>query len=376
MNEYFCCAHCGVEFLGTFKQIKNHKHDVKYGLTPRHYCSNICRYAARIGGRPRTSVGYKGTCGNCGKEFTSRYKKDNCSQKCYVATPAFKERMRSMAKNALLASLASRGKDETHLNHIEIECLSCKTKFFEKKSKKSKFCSKICYRTYMNERFDRWVASPQSISLPQNYDEFLLQAELPCLVEGCDWHGKNLSGHMNFAHGVTAEEFKRAAGFNQGTGLVTADVSQKMSERPHMGLVGNWLKPKKKGEVAFPKTKNYFSLEGKEHAAKSRALACETADKKKKTCRNCNKEFLQSTPFGRTLYCSHECRQTFLRTKFNAPVYSLVCSHCKKEFLGGRMKQLRFQRGQKVTCSLICRNHMNIERCLEKEGKSAPYFTR
>lgn len=53
----------------------------------------------------------------------------------------------------------------------------------ERPSKKSKVCGSRCYRLFMAGRFDRWIVNPQTISLPQNYDEFLVKKELPCLIE-------------------------------------------------------------------------------------------------------------------------------------------------------------------------------------------------
>ena len=56
-----------------------------------------------------------------------------------------------------------------------------------------KFCSKDCRRLHYAERFDRWVANPETLALPQCYDEFLMQEELPCLIDGCEWKGKHLA---------------------------------------------------------------------------------------------------------------------------------------------------------------------------------------
>ena len=74
------------------------------------------------------------------------------------------------------------------------------------------------------------------IALPQAFDEFLTSDVLPCLVEGCDWKGHHLSMHMNQTHGVTAENFKKLAGFNLGSGIVSAPLHQHYCERDHVGI--------------------------------------------------------------------------------------------------------------------------------------------
>jgi hypothetical protein len=92
-----------------------------------------------------------------------------------------------------------------------------------------RFHNKLCRRKYQSERFDRWIASPETMPLPQNYDEFLTDNILSCLVEGCRWIGHNLSTHMNFTHGLDALNFKVQAGFNLRTGVISAPMSEKMS---------------------------------------------------------------------------------------------------------------------------------------------------
>ena len=84
----------------------------------------------------------------------------------------------------------------------------------------------------MAKRFDRWIANPQTLALPQAYDEFLTGEELPCLVEGCNWRGQWLSLHMNYTHGVPADEFKRAAGFNLKSGIISGPMREALAQRP------------------------------------------------------------------------------------------------------------------------------------------------
>ena len=59
----------------------------------------------------------------------------------------------------------------------------------------------------MNKRYDRQIASPDKLQLPQGYDGCLDREQLNCLVDGCGWVGKHLSTHMNIAHGIKADEF-------------------------------------------------------------------------------------------------------------------------------------------------------------------------
>jgi hypothetical protein len=66
--------------------------------------------------------------------------------------------------------------------------------------------------------------------MPCSYDEFLSQTELPCLVKGCDWVGRNLSQHCNAIHAIKADDLKALAGFNRNTGVVGAITQEKMSK--------------------------------------------------------------------------------------------------------------------------------------------------
>jgi hypothetical protein len=221
------------------------------------------------------------------------------------------------------------------------------------KAKQRKFCSMICYRKYMAERFDRWIANPQRVNLPQAYDEFLTQEELPCLVEGCDWTGHNLSCHMNFAHGVTADQFKEAAGFNVSTGVISPELHLAMSQRKQNagGRADNF---QYNGPYVPPKRK--LRREGKEHHAKSSALARQGPPRGTESCRACGKDIPQP-PMGRRLYCSLKCRSAYKARK-RGPV---ICGWCGEEFAGTRGQQLRESRGQRIACSTKCRQLMNSD---------------
>ena len=135
------------------------------------------------------------------------------------------------------------------------------------RAKSRKFCNQRCYRAYMRDRFDRWVASRETIGTLNNYDEFLSSEELFCLVDGCGWQGRNLSTHMNFAHGVQADEFKRAAGFNLTTGVISAPLAELMADRPqsNTGFPGRKMPP----DVGGGRVTKYYSREALEHHRKA-----------------------------------------------------------------------------------------------------------
>jgi len=239
--------------------------------------------------------------------FESRYPKRFCSMACYAASPQF-DQNRKLAVVRAAKSQAKSLEEYRELNTVP--CQECGTPYYKPPGRGALFCSRICYRTYMAKRFDRWMASPQRISLPQSFDEFLTQNELPCLVEGCDWSGRHLSQHMNYAHGVTASEFKRAAGFNMSTGVVSADLSAQLSARPNIGVALTPNKPGHAPQRTNPLVKNYYSLEAREHQAKARLL---DAGGPMRNCCGCDRPFQQTSKFGKAKYHSIECRDASYR---------------------------------------------------------------
>lgn len=255
------CGHCGVMFQPTPRQIKRVKYE-----SASVYCSKLCRVAATT---QKLRKPLSGPCATCGSMFHSRGTAERrfCSMACYMVSDQLRIMLVANSPKAARAA----GKKAQQVGTKEIACLHCGATKRVRKSISRKFCSAACYRGYMAERFDRWVASPQSIALPQGYDEFLAQEHLPCLVDGCEWVGQHLSVHMNWAHGVPADEFKRAAGFNLGSGIVAAPLHAHFTAAPHNP---DNLPP----ESAFPlrdrrPRTTYRSLEGEEHRAKARALA-------------------------------------------------------------------------------------------------------
>jgi hypothetical protein len=157
----------------------------------------------------------------------------------------------------------------------------------------------------MAKRFDRHIANPEAINLPQGYDAYLDQETLRCPVDGCDWHGHHLSIHVNQMHGITADELKRAAGFNKSSGLVSKGLAIRLQDRTKQGVAvmpEYWTKENQ----SFPKwNRTTLSNEAKEHYAKARALAGAGPIR---MCFGCGCEFQQSTPFGKSKYCSKQCR--------------------------------------------------------------------
>lgn len=339
---YLTCPHCRVEFLGTRSQIKHNKYEGRVA-----YCSDICRKTA-VSSKLRKPMPTHGPCPTCGNMFESRTSKIFCSQSCYGASATFAA-MREA--NVVKAARSTAKNMEEFRERNTIHCLECDAPFYHPPAKRKRFCSNLCSRTYMAKRFDRWVASPERIALPQNFDEFLTQNELPCLVEGCGWVGRSLSGHMNQAHGVPAHEFKRAAGFNIGTGVISAELSAELSQRPNVGVGLNCHD--RSSLTTNPPTRRYISLEAREHQRKARLMQ---TGGPVRTCAGCSKSFQQSTAFGKAQYCSRECRDTAyaaMKSKRQSP---MTCANCRSDFLGNYQQSLRLAKGRPVACSIACRN--------------------
>lgn len=317
MQNALTCGHCSCKFQGVDWQVKKVKYEQRVV-----YCSEICSKAARSkmareqalreGRKLRKGV-LSGPCKHCGKMFESRIDKMYCSMDCYIKSDQFREIQSrywepSAEAKAKIAEKLRKGEN--------VPCLECGNEFYQKRESKThkarKFCCISCYRSYFAKRFDRWVANPEEIALPQCYDEFLDREQLKCVVDGCNWTGQNLSLHMNQAHGVKADEFKRAAGFNLGTGVVAKPLAQALRERELRGVAANLDDDFRASfnqlalEAMAAKPIIYRSLEGIEHKKKARAL---TIGGPERVCACCEKKFFQSTPFGKTLFCSIECRE-------------------------------------------------------------------
>lgn len=301
-----------------------------------------------------------GTCQQCSQNFVSMTNKKYCSMSCYLASPQFKA---VLLNNALIINRKSReGHTANPDERIKKPCLHCGQAFFvkPKEIKSHKYCSHVCYRAYMAERFDRWIASPQSIVLPQCYDEFLSQEALPCLIEGCNWVGDHLASHVNFAHGITAEKFKEMGGFNRASGLVTPQLSKYYSQRAKDLGLGNGpmllectIKRLKSGAKCIASSQR---LEGKEHFRKAQAILRATAAPRRYICRQCVKEFDVVTVGSKHIYCSIKCRSAY----YNVRRWDVTCNHCGLRFLGTRVQWRHASRGEVVLCSQQCTAARNL----------------
>lgn len=313
------CGHCGTVFHGTVSQAKHVKYEGSIV-----YCSTVCRSAAmsrraqdqaiREGKKPRKGV-MAGPCPVCNKMYESKnVDRKYCSQECYTKSDQFKKMLNENYKKGIKTQLPKWEEVTT------VECPVCKENFRSRRSKYNKlgpqkFCSRLCYRKFKADLFDAWVANPQHIAMPQNYDEFMTQDELPCLVDGCDWKGRHLSMHLTHAHGIRAEDFKRAAGFNLSTGLVSPDLHQELCDREKVGVAVD--RSKWNPNYGNQERSGYVSHERKEHQKKTRFLLKDKTGPDR-TCKNCGKSFQQSTIFGRTLYCGVACRGEYYRNSEKA----------------------------------------------------------
>lgn len=327
------CAHCKAIFKGSESQAWKVKYERKLVC-----CSDACR-TAHIRSLLYKPVPTCGPCPTCGQMFASRNtRKKFCSLDCYTQSEQFK----NMRQEASQAARQKRTRP----------CPECGRMFGDDRqtSRGRKFCSTPCYRAWMAKRFDRWMANPETMMLPQSYDEFLDQEELRCLVDGCDWSGRNLSMHMNSAHGVRAREFKRAAGFNYKSGIISKPLAVLLGNRP---LVGVGLEPPSRppaldAQYQLSNPHSYRSLEGSEHHRKTRALA---GNGPSRQCLGCGRSFTQSTPFGRALYCSPECRDRNYREQHRStrvPVPQ-VCRGCGEAFMPRTTKRTLY-------CTPRCRD--------------------
>lgn len=206
---------------------------------------------------------HSANCPTCLKYFESSKPKKYCCMKCYTSSAEFKERI---AKN--MSAGREKGKGPARAGNYR-PCDACGKEIYMtatniKRNKKT--CSRLCYRKLMASRFDRHIGHIENIAELSNYDEFLAQPVLGCLIDGCNWKGHNLTLHMNLSHGITEEDFKRAAGFNLSTGVVSSVMQSNLCARGNRGGSVNH-------EVARAARKfEYFSRESSEHRSKAAIL--------------------------------------------------------------------------------------------------------
>ena len=216
---------------------------------------------------PAHTMVERGPCPTCGKMFKSSKhhgSKTYCNMKCYTASKQFKQRLEENYKKGHETSSKKWDKKMTRV------CPVCgKTHRFDRS--KRQFCSRVCYRQFSAELFDAFIADPGQIKIPSHYDEFMMQEELPCFFKGCKWKGKGLAGHMAQKHGAPADEMKKLAGFNLSTGLVSPELSRKLSARDLVGVaIDEKLQKKGKASPRVART-DYISDEMREHQRKATA---------------------------------------------------------------------------------------------------------
>jgi hypothetical protein len=211
----------------------------------------------------------------------------------------------------------------------------------------------------MANRFDRFIANPESLALPQCYDEYLTGDELTCLIEGCGWSGKALSMHMNMSHGIPKKKFKEMAGFNASTGVIPTAYSERLSQAK---IDQGWSAEHMKHLRSLVKNRKFHRdgtqrLEGKEHLRKSQALS--RAERNIRTvCEGCQTVFLTGEMHKK--FCTIECRTQYYsevqkKQRQANKRHILTCSTCQKTFLGDDEQQNRVNQNLAVACSYYCR---------------------
>ena len=285
-----------------------------------------------------------GPCPTCGAMFESRDRKIFCSMNCYHKSDRFKE---------IIAKRAAAQRVEDHRT-----CPHCGEMFITKPSSDRKFCTKLCSRAHSAERHDRWVANPQKIALPQNFDEYLLQDELPCLVEGCHWTGKNLSQHVNFVHGISAAKFKEMVGFNRSTGLVSPEAWRALSDRPYDHLRNDPEKNRQILAAAREKWDGHTSgrrLESRERSRKQLAERRASLPPQTLMCGRCSSPFVVTGAVSKKPKNCPPCRQVLHYEKAMARSVPLTCANCGKEFLGNALQRRRAEKHLPIVCSAECK---------------------
>lgn len=340
------CAHCGVLFPAISRsQAKHFKYDGSVS-----YCSPICEEAARQ--KRAAAKPLYGPCPTCGARFYSRVPKTFCSVDCYVRSDRFRQIVAERGDR-----LRGRPRPEARVRETRA-CLECGSQFSVIPSRPNKFCSRNCYHVYMAKRFDRNVASPGTIEIGQGYDEFLSEPLLRCPIPGCDWEGHWLSLHVNYAHAIVAEDFKRAAGFNLKQGLISFEMREVLERRQPRGVATTAdfrINPH-----GYRERGGYVSLQDREAKKKLRALRQAEYDAgppSVRTCDGCGTDFPQPSAFGRMKFCSVKCRSAFYARRCRCG--EAPCVVCGTAFLLTKPQAKRHAAGLLVVCSNACRAHLN-----------------
>lgn len=288
------------------------------------------------------------TCDGCGVKFQSKDAKRFCSLPCYRTSEAGKEVIKSnrevwLAKHPQeQRSCINCGKTMT------LPCARASGSFTNVNGKKrwrppKRFCSGPCKREWFSNRFDRWVANPEKLCLPQCFDEFLSKDELPCLVDGCAWSGKNLTTHMVNFHGVPRNEFKKIAGFNKTTGVVAQPTAKLLAEAN--ANKGN-LRINEYSDInKIQQPRGRISLEAREHHAKALTF------RDSSNAVAASKEWRERNP---GLTSEYGQRGLDVRNRKSA-METQTCLWCFSEFQRPVWQNT-------VTCSPECRRKRNSER--------------
>jgi len=209
------------------------------------------------------------TCPTCYKKIIvgeGKYKRKYCSIDCYPSKQ--------------LIETSKRKKSGVKPSLDPIPCLNCGKPMQCKPSeikRGKKTCSRSCYHEYLAKRFDRFIENPINFKQMKNFDEYLSNDKLNCLVEGCDWEGDNLGLHVNLHHGISARDFKMQTGFNLHTSLVSQPMRKNLEARGNKGNLRTLNQP-----LATSKPRHkYISEERKEHLKKASMLRYENQKPKK-----------------------------------------------------------------------------------------------
>ena len=242
-------------------------------------------------------------------------------------------------------------------------------------------CSKACYHDYRRKRFDRRIANPETLALPQDYDEFLSKDQLPCLVEGCGWVGQCLAAHMNHTHGIPRREFKKMAGFTLKRGVCTQAISEACSKNSTENHLGDRLGENFSTRPAPKGTRGPMSLQGKEARLKSYILNSELPPEGEVAaiCIGCGEEFTypkprHSAPVRR--YCTPACQSMhqaeITKALQAANPLAATCAGCGRSFnVTTNRARLRVSRGLSVCCSHKCSGVCAARACAQKPPKEA-----
>lgn len=320
----FECSTCGKQFES---RDRNQLASQRGGRNV--FCSLECRKKKELEmQRLRPGRHVCGPCPTCNAMFRSVVStKRFCSLDCYIKSGEPQKRL----------------KDANAARAKEWKCQYCG----KDAPRKRKFCNDFCRRRFFAERFDRFIANPEDILTPQNFDEFLNRDELPCLVEGCDWVGVGLSRHVNLAHGIPADKFKELAGFNRGSGLMGVSARETRSVIMKRLIEEGIIKP-----CAFPLSESSRERrdsprpEGREHWQKAVAISG-----------GLQRLIEAGTASSRTEEHRKAASERMKQTIAECPRITLTCVEC-----GVQYQTLETHRGRSKFCGQKCRNAHNNRR--------------